>query len=296
MNHTDLYQTVTDTIIAQLEQGTVPWVKPWSSKGHTSGLPFNVVSNRPYSGINVLLLWGATFSKGYASQGWLTYKQATNLGGSVKKGEKATHVVYMSKFLPKDQKRLPPDQQRFGFMLKSYYVFNTEQCECLPPFDSVEILPEPERNANADLVISQTGATIVHIGNVACYVPALDSIKMPAPAAFKDMDSYYSTTFHELGHWTGAKHRLERDQSGSFGSQAYAKEELVAEMTSAFLCAGLQLQPSCRHVDYIANWLKALHDDKKLIFTAASAASKAAQYILNPVTDESETDTEEMAA
>ena len=285
----DLYQTVTDNIVAEIEKGSLPWVKPWSTRGKDVadfGLPFNATSRKNYRGINILLLWGAKFSKGYTSNAWLTFKQANALGGSVKKGEKATQVVYASKFLPKDQKSLPREEQREIFMMKGYYVFNVEQCENLPDMETVPALPEVERHEQAEQLIAASGASITHTGGRAFYTPMTDSVTMPAPQAFKSMDSYYSTMFHELGHWTGAKHRLGRDHTGSFGSSAYAFEELVAELASAFVCAGLQIQPENRHSDYIASWLKALKDDKKFIFKAASAASKAADMLQSSAEEE----------
>ncbi len=274
----DLYQTVTDKIISDLESGRLPWVQPWSNRA-SGGLPINATTRRAYSGINVLLLWGSAQVAGYSAQSWLTYKQAQAVGAQVRKGEKATTIYYADRFVPKAEHAKPKEDQRAVYFLKSYSVFNVAQCDGIAEPDHV---PMPERQAieRAEQVIADTGAHISVGGDVACFVPSLDLIKLPPQQAFSEQINYYRTAFHELGHWTGHASRLDRAYGKRFGDTAYAREELVAEMSSAFVCASLDIQPTVRHADYIASWLEVLRGDNKAIFTAASHASKAADYIL----------------
>jgi len=277
----DIYQQVTDTIIAQLEKGIVPWVRPWSSKTATAGdvtMPMNYTTKRPYSGINVLLLWGKAWNAGYANNQWLTYKQALAVGGNVKKGEKGTQIIFYTMFQSKTEFRPNGDPVMIP-MIKGYTVFNIEQCEGIEP-DSVVVMPEPERNAACDAIVKATGASIKHEGNRAYYTPMMDAITMPIPQSFKTMGDYYATLFHELGHWTGHKSRLDRKFGVTHGNEDYAYEELIAELTAAFTCATVQVEPTNRHADYIGSWLAKLQNDKRYVFRAASAASKAANLIL----------------
>jgi antirestriction protein ArdC len=280
-----LYQEVTDRIIAELEQGCVPWVQPWRSIRAALGLPRNAVMRRRYSGINVLILWGAVIEKGFACQNWLTFRQALNLGGHVRKGERGTMLCYADRFIPKaEQERAEaegrePETRQF---LKRFTVFNVEQCDGLPDdvFDDAAPLPEGEILSRAEALIEATGADIWAGGKHAFYVPRTDYIQIPSQSAFFEQINYYRTCFHELGHWTGHPSRLARDLSGSFGSKTYAYEELVAEMASAFVCASLSIVPTVRHADYIGSWLEILRDDNRAIFRAASLASRAADFIL----------------
>jgi antirestriction protein ArdC len=205
----------------------------------------------------------------------LTYNQALSLGAQVRKGEKSTHVVFAKQLLVKDEEEL----KRVG-MLKTYSVFNASQVDHLPPLperlprEPLELLREVEE------FIDATEAKLEHGGNRACYVGVPhDTICLPMPEQFKGMEHYYATALHELCHWTGAKARLDRDMSGRFKSQSYAAEELVAEFGAAFLCAHLGIEGHLRHADYIDNWLQLLRSDDRAIFTAASLASKAADYL-----------------
>ena len=289
----DLYQSVTDSVVAQLKAGRVPWVQPWGRPETTSplGMPTNADTGREYSGINILLLWASAIDTRRTTQIWLTYKQALKLGGNVRKGERGTTVCYADRFIPKAEKQRAQEQgtdpQSIGF-LKRYTVFNADQCEGLDPsfFEGMAPLPEREAVPIAEELIAATGADFRIGGDRAFYVPSDDFIQVPHQSAFFDQINYYRTCFHELGHWTGHTTRLDRNLKGHKGTKLYAKEELVAEMTTAFICATLGIIPTVRHADYIGSWLTVLKDDKRFVFKAASLASKAADYILNFQTPE----------
>jgi len=283
----DLYADVTARIVQDLEQGRVPWVQPWGAPGINTplGLPKNAATGNLYSGINILLLWGAAIEQGRASQSWLTFKQAKALGGSVRKGERGSMVVYADRFIPKAEAQRAASEgdapQAVPF-LKRYTVFNAEQCEGLPEDIAATAppVPECEQVEEAEALIAATGADFRIGGAKAFYVPSQDFIQVPPQPAFFEPINYYRTCFHELGHWTGHETRLDRKLSTNRGSKPYAREELVAEMTSAFLCARLSIKPSVRHADYIGSWLEVLREDNRAIFQAASHASKAADFIL----------------
>ncbi len=285
--HQDLYQEITNKIIAQMEQGKFPWVQPWDSShaACTVGLPVNATTQRRYSGINVLILWGAVFDHGFTSQNWLTFKQAKTLGGSVRKGEKGQVVCYADRFTPQKEREQAKsegrDPQAIPF-LKRYRVFNIEQCENLPDNLTINTQPLPEREIipRADRLAKASGADIRHGGDKAFYDPLRDFVQLPPQPAFTEQINYYRTFFHELGHWTGHPKRLDRDQLARFKTKSYAREELIAEMTAAFTCAALDITPTVRHADYLASWLEVLKEDKRAIFRAASQASKAAEYLL----------------
>ena len=291
----DLYQSVTDKSIAELEAGRLPWVQPWDGQ-HAAcqiGLPVNAVSGKPYSGINILLLWGAVIEKGYPSQIWLTYRQAKSLGGNVRKGERGEIICYADRFVTKDEKQNAIAEGRDAVaipFLKRYRVFNIAQCDGLPEDLYRLDAPLPERKIvpQAEALVQATGADIRIGGDRAFYVPAQDFVQLPPQPAFTDQINYYRTCFHELGHWTGHKTRLDRDQSGRGSTKTYAREELVAEMCAAFVCAALSIQPTVRHADYIGSWLEVLKEDKRAIFKAASQASKAADYLLAFRSDEAQ--------
>ncbi|WP_316979506.1 ArdC family protein [Shumkonia mesophila] len=280
-----VYQEVTERIIADLEQGRVPWAQPWGRAKAGVGLPRNAGSGRPYSGINILILWGAVIERGYSSQNWLTFRQALALGGHVRKGERGVAVVYADRFTPKDEKaraEAEGDEPRAVPFLKRFTVFNVAQCDDLPEAarEGAEPLPESEVVPRAEALIAATGADFRIGGERAFYVPAADYIQVPPQPAFFEPINYYRTCFHEFGHWTGHASRLARDLSGSFGCKTYAREELVAEMASAFVCASLSITPTVRHADYIGSWLEVLREDNRAIFRAASHASKAADFLL----------------
>lgn len=275
----DLYQSVTDKIVRDMESGILPWVQPWSASA-SGTLPMNATTRRAYSGVNVLLLWGAGQAAGHPTQEWLTYKQAQAIGAQVRKGEKATTVYFADRFIPKTEKAKPAVDQKQVYFLKAFSVFNVAQCDGIT---ATTRAPMTEREAidRAESVIQRTGAHISIGGDKAMYVPSLDLIKLPPQQAFTDQINYYRTAFHEIGHWTGHDSRLARQYGKRFGDTAYAREELVAEMASAFVCASLDITPTVRHADYIGSWLEVLKSDNRAIFTAASHASKAADFILN---------------
>lgn len=282
-----VYQEVTDRIIADLEQGRVPWVQPWGTPGAEAGLglPRNARTGKSYSGINILILWGAVIAESYPTQNWLTFRQAQEMGGSVRKGQRGTTVCYADRFIPKAEReraREAGEEPAAVPFLKRYTVFNVGQCEGLPDTAHVGAVPLPEREIvpQAESLIAATGADFHTGGNRAFYAPAEDYIQVPPQPAFFDQINYYRTCFHELGHWTGHASRLARDLSGRFGSGKYAREELVAEMASAFLCASLGIVPTVRHADYLGSWLDVLREDNRAIFRAASQASKAADSLL----------------
>lgn len=279
----DIHQEVTDAIVAALEEGTAPWVRPWNG---SQGFPLNATTNKAYNGVNVFLLWMKEAAKGYGSSRWLTFKQAKKAGGTVRRGEKGTRIVFFNWREFKD-KADPSKIKRIPF-LRWYTVFNVDQCDELPDkvigkVEADTVLPEEERIARAEAYFAaiheSTGITPVRSGARACYSPLLDTINLPEFSSFKDAGAAYATEAHEFGHATGHKTRLGRDLSGGFGSPAYAAEELVAEMTSAFVCAQLNLSGMLQHPEYIGHWIKVLKGNKKAIFTAASLAKKAHAFL-----------------
>ncbi|SLK06050.1 ArdC family protein [Novosphingobium mathurense] len=230
----NLYDEVTRKIISELEAGRFPWVQPWDS--HVAGgpgLPMNALTARRYSGVNVLLLWGAAIEGDYPTQNWLTFKQARQAGGSVRKGERGTCVVYADRFIPETEKAKAQEtgeDARAVPFLKRFTVFNVAQCEGLREgLASQEArLPEREIVPHAEALIAATGADIRIGGGEAFYSPVGDYIQVPPQPAFRDQINFYRTAFHELSHWTGHRARLDRDQTGRFGSKPYAREELCA--------------------------------------------------------------------
>lgn len=281
---TTLYAEVTDRIIAELEAGRLPWVQPWDAARIEAGLPRNAGTGRRYSGINVLILWAALFEHGYASQGWLTYRQALALGGHIRKGEHGTTICYADRFTPKDQDRQvtsEEDRRQIAF-LKRFTVFNVDQCDGLPEGIG-GTLPLPEASEAieiADGLIAATGADFRIGGADAFYAPTEDFVQVPPQQAFAEPINWYRTALHELGHWTGHESRLDRLGRRKLVGEAYAREELAAELCSAFTCAELGIEPTVRHADYLGSWLAVLRDDNRAIFRAASAASKAADFLL----------------
>jgi len=242
-----LYDEVTAKIIAQLEAGRFPWAQPWSSAAAVPGLPRNAVSGRPYSGVNVLILWGAVIEGCFPSQDWLTYGQALAVGGCVRKGERGHTIFYADRFTPEDGRAggdAPESEPRTIAFLKRFVVFNAAQVAGLPERLTADPTPLPprEQHEGAEALIAATGADFRIGGARAFYDVGGDYVQVPQPAFTHQID-FYRTALHELGHWTGSKQRLAREQSGRFGSALYAREELCAELASAFLCAALVLSP-----------------------------------------------------
>jgi antirestriction protein ArdC len=280
-----LYSEVTSRIIAELEEGRLPWVQPWDAALCGCTMPKNAGTARRYSGINILILWAEVVHRGYASQRWLTYRQAEAAGGNVRRGEKGTVICYADRFTPKaeaEQARGEDRAARQVAFLKRFVVFNIDQCEGLPDeYIAPMVSPDPVLAiAEADTLIAASGARVNIGGGEAFYSPSHDFIQVPPQAAFYEPINWYRTLIHEAGHWVGHSSRLDRDQTGKFGSEAYAKEELIAEMAAAFTCASLGIAPTVRHSDYIASWLSVLQNDEKAIFRAASQASKASDFLL----------------
>lgn len=282
-----LYDKITDKIIAELEAGRVPWVQPWGTEAAKAPLsmPRNAASARPYSGINVLILWGAVIERGFLGQSWLTFRQALALGGHVRKGERGITVVYADRFVPADERRRAretgEEAQAVPF-LKRFTVFNTDQCDGLPA-DVATTAPMPLPGMiepQVEALIKATGIDFRMGGNRAFYMPAEDYVQLPPPAAYFEPINWHRTALHELGHASGHPSRLNRDLGGSYGTKKYAFEELIAELCAAFSCASLGIVPTVRHADYIGSWLDVLREDNRAIVRAASQASKAADYLL----------------
>lgn len=295
----NLYDEVTARIIGELEAGRVPWVQPWGvagASGHAGctapALPRNALTARPYSGVNVLILWGAVIEHRFPSQGWLTFKQAIAAGGAVRKGERGTTVVFADRFVPRDREQERSDRASASEgndptkavpFLKRFTVFNVAQCEGLRPGLAADPEPLPEREIVpvAEALIAASGVEFRIGGGEAFYSPSRDVVQVPPQPAFFDQINYCRTALHELTHATGHPARLDRKLVNAFGSKDYAREELVAEMGSAFLCASLGMVPTVRHADYLAAWLTVLRADNRAIFRAASAASKASDWLLD---------------
>jgi antirestriction protein ArdC len=275
----DIYTEVSERIAAELERGALPWVKPWAATAGAN-TPCNAVSNRPYSGVNVILLWlGA--GRGYPTPRFLTYKQAQEAGGSVRKGEHGFKVIFMKPVGPKAE----DDDAKTFMVAREYTVFNVAQCDGLPE-RIVAGAPMRVRNPDtrdelADEFVRCTKADFREGHGEAYFAPGADFISMPPFEAFKGADFFYNTAFHELAHWTGHKSRLDRlgALASRFGREAYAAEELVAELCAAFLCAEFAFNGDTRSGGYIQSWIKLIKSDKRAFFTAASKAQTAADYL-----------------
>jgi len=283
----DVYSRITNQIIEALEQGVKPWTQPWNA-AHAAGHVSRPLrhNGKPYAGINVLTLWASAMTAHYAAPIWMTFKQAIELGGHVRKGERGSPVVYANTISRTEaDEATGDDTQRTIPFLKAYTVFNVEQVEGLPAhfYAQAEQVRNPdERIADAEAFFAATRADIRHGGDCAYYSPALDYIQMPMFEAFRDAQSYYATLAHEATHWTRHATRLERDFGRKkFGDDGYAREELVAELGAAFLCAdlGLRLEDRDDHASYIGHWLSVLKDDKRAVFAAAAHAQRAADYL-----------------
>ncbi len=280
----DLYQSVTDAIVTAIEKGVGDPVMPWH-RGGANAVPENIHTKNTYNGINIVSLWVAAQEKAYTSNIWGTYKQWQQQGAQVRKGETSSLVIFYKELPPKED----DEDAEARRVIKASLVFNADQVD---GYEIPGTLPvEPlQRIAEADAYVTATGANIVSGGVTACYRPSTDTIHMPDDARFFDTatstrtESFYSVLFHELTHWSGSEKRLKRDLGKRFGDDAYAMEELIAELGAAFQCAHLRLTPEPRedHAQYIAHWLEVLKNDKKAIFTAAARASEAVTYLQQP--------------
>jgi antirestriction protein ArdC len=277
----DLYAEVSARIVAELEAGAAPWVKPWSATPGAN-TPCNAVSNRPYSGCNVVLLWMAQ-AAGYRTPRFLTFKQALEFRGNVRKGEHGTKVYFVKQLQVRDQAGEDDGSTRLIPMMREYTVFNVEQCDNLPDGINtgkpIRVRNPDTRDDLADAFLHSTRADIREGHGEAYYVPSRDFISMPAFAGFKGADHFYNVSFHELTHWTAHKSRLDRDLKNRFGSRQYAAEELIAELGAAFLSAEFGFDGDVRNAGYIANWIELIKADHRAFFTACSHASKAADYL-----------------
>ncbi|MEP7170124.1 MAG: zincin-like metallopeptidase domain-containing protein [Bacteroidota bacterium] len=285
---TDIYSRITQKIIADLEKGELTWRKPWSSEHMASNVMRPLRWNdQPYSGVNILVLWATAAENGYQSPYWMTYQQATSMKANIRKGEKGTQVVYADKLTKQKEDEKGEMQTHFVPFLKSYTVFNASQIDGLS--DGYYKQPEQKifnpqtRIEELETFFAQTKAEI-YTGIKASYYSVKDKIEMPPFESFIDAPSYYATLAHELTHWTKHPTRLDRDLGRTrYGDEGYAKEELVAELGSCFLSADIGLEPELRddHAAYIQSWLEVLKNDKRFIFSAASQAQKAVEYIFS---------------
>jgi antirestriction protein ArdC len=313
----DIYSRITETIVRQLEVGTRPWHQPWSA-GHAAGpvnrplrptairtdggspwsakpCPGTASWGTPYRGINVIMLWIAAMERGYIAPLWMTYKQAQKLGGQVRKGETSSLVAYADTLSWTRTDDDGEEQTLERWFWKGYAVFNVQQIDGLPAhyyaLAGSERLSEAERIARAEAFVAHCNPRIESGSAVAAYRLADDLILMPPFPSFVDAASYYATLLHEMTHWTRHESRLDRDLGRKkWGDAGYAMEELVAEMAAAFLCADLGITPDVRedHAGYIASWLQVLKNDNRAVFTAASHAQRAVDYLwkLQPAADE----------
>jgi len=283
----DIYQRITDRIAADLEKGVRPWLKPWNAEHAAGRITRPLRANGiPYQGINVIMLWSEAVTRGFAAPIWMTFRQAKELGAHVRKGETGSLVVYANTITKTelDEDSGEKREAEIPFM-KGYTVFNVEQIEGLPEHFHTPAAPRLDpvaRIEHAERFFEATGIDMRNGGNMACYNVATDQVRMPPFETFRDAESYYATLAHEITHATRHPKRLDRSFGRErWGDEGYAREELVAELGAAFLCADLDLTPEPRedHAAYIASWLKVLKNDKRAIFSAAAHAQRAADYL-----------------
>ena len=284
----DIYTRITEKIVTDLEKGVRPWMQPWRA-GNAIGRVTRPLRHNglPYAGMNVLLLWSEAMARGFTSPVWMTFKQAIELGGAVRKGESGTTVVFASRFTKTEVGSSGEEFDREIPFLKAYTAFNVAQIDGLP--DRYYARAEPVENPvarieHADRYFANTGAVIRHGGDRAYYSPGSDHIQMPPFEAFRDAASHAATLSHEACHWTGAPHRLNRDLSRYAKDRSdRAREELLAELGSCFLCADLgiapELEPRPDHASYLDSWLRVLAEDKRAIFQAAAHAQRAVAFL-----------------
>ena len=278
----DIYAEVTDRIVAAIEADPGDPILPWQ-RGGASEVPSNIETGREYRGVNILNLWVTGQLAGYTAGVWGTYRQWREAGAQGRKGEKASQIVFYNAY----EREGEDGETEMRRAIRSYAVFNADQVEGYKP-PEIRDLPPLERLEEADRAVRKTGAKVIEGGDRAFYRPSTDTIHVPDGARFFDTahgkrtENFYSVLCHELTHWTGHPDRCDRDLRNRFGTEAYAMEELVAELGAAFLCARLRITPAVRkdHAQYLANWLQVLKDDKRAIFAAAAKAQAAVDYIL----------------
>lgn len=280
----DICAEITAKLVEQLEKGVAPWIQPWSGDGgikSLGGLPRNALTGKTYHGANILVLWSA----GFSDPRWLTFQQALTLGGFVRKGEKGQTICWWSPVSYKDKEDTETKEDgtapKTRLVCRSYTVFNVSQCDGLKLDGEQEGTEKPEIVGDiADKIAEKVGAKVIFGGDEAKYSPVLDRIKMPIPSTFKDIGAYNSIFLHELTHWTGHPTRCNREFGKRFGNRAYAFEELVAEIGSAFACARLGITGTLQHAEYLQEWASVLKGDKHAIFTAAREAEKACNLLV----------------
>jgi antirestriction protein ArdC len=282
-NRKPIYDEITDRVLKALERGVEGWQKPWRSCA-----PENAIAKRPYRGINVLLLNIAASERGYASHRWISYRAATAAGGHVRRGERATTIVWWERRAisssgqhtnESDDASAP--EPRSAWLTRTHSVFNLDQCEGLDSLreESTHTAESREPIAGCERIVAQSRARICVGGSSASYCPATDTICIPSPKQFTSADAYYATLFHELTHWTGTPNRLNRQLRGRFGDHEYAMEELVAELGAAFVCARFDINHISQAASYIDSWMRVLRSDNRAIFTASRLAAQAAEFL-----------------
>jgi len=285
-----IYQTITDNILRQIEAGAGDFKMPWH-RGTATGLPVNAATGNEYNGSNVMVLWCAAMAKGYASNTWATYKQWQSLGAQVRKGEKSTTGIYFSTFEKEQDGKIT----RLPFA-KALTLFNADQVDGwigAAPKDAIDITTRLDA---VDTLVANLGVTVKHEGTRAFYHRTSDTVYMPMREAFTGTntinatEAYYATLLHEIAHWTGAEKRLDRTKGKTYGDEAYAYEELVAELAAAFLCCklGVTNEPRADHAQYLASWLKVLKSDPRAITKASADAQRAADFIIGKEREEKE--------
>lgn len=274
----DVYSRITSEIVAAIEQGAGDWRMPWHHDGSSTACPLNIKSSKPYRGVNIVALWVAAFPGGHASGVWGTYDQWSDLGAQVRKGERSTTVVFWGE---RKRRADEDDDGATRLFARAYRVFNAGQVARYVGAEPVAPLPSSERLASAEAFHQALGIATVHGAEMAHYRISDDTIHMPEFERFHEPVGYYGTLLHEAAHATGAKHRLDRDFSKRFSRETLAMEEMTAELAAAMVLASLGVahHPRPDHAAYVASWLRALKDDPRAVFTAASKAQAAADWM-----------------
>lgn len=280
----DLYRTVTDKIVAAIEAGAGAFVMPWHVSAAT-GRPINALTGHGYRGVNVVALWAEAVMSRYGTGWWASYRQWERLGAQVRRGQHGTVIVFYNRLNSAPTDKLE-ESDSFRLVARAFRVFNLDQVDGWQPPGSTAV-PMVEALAEVETFVAATDAVVLHGGSRACYRRDYDRIELPARDRFRGSptssasEAYYGTLLHELTHWSGAPHRLDRTFGTRFGDNDYAVEELVAELGAAFLCAdlGIANEPRPDHAAYVASWLEVLNDDRRAVFTAAARANEAATYL-----------------